>query len=38
LYCNDHGGALPQDLNKLVPQFLAALPADPFVADGQPFR
>ena len=31
-----HGGALPSSLDALVPQFLAAVPADPF--DGKPLH
>ena len=31
-----HNGALPTDLNELVPTYLPALPRDPF--DGQPLR
>jgi len=29
-------GSLPENLNELVPQFLSAVPGDPF--DGQPLR
>lgn len=36
LYHLDHGGALPATLDQLVPEYLPAVPLDPF--DGKPLR
>jgi hypothetical protein len=36
LYRADHGGAWPASLQALVPQYLPAVPQDPFAADGRP--
>ena len=38
LYQHDHEGALPRSLGDLVPQYLPAVPADPFDAAGKPTR
>src|SRR5439155_3042658 len=35
LYALDHAGRYPPSLNALVPDYLPALPADPFAADGR---
>jgi len=37
LYQIDHAGALPASLDELVPNYLAALPADPYAAIARPF-
>jgi hypothetical protein len=37
LYCDKHQGRLPATLGDLVPDYLKALPADPFAADGRSF-
>ena len=36
--CQLEHGALPDQLEQLVPEFLAELPVDPFDPDGQPLR
>jgi hypothetical protein len=38
LYQLDRRGERPTSLAELVPAYLAAVPADPFAAGGQPFR
>lgn len=38
LYRLDHAGALPPDLNKLVPAYLPRVPEDPFAVPGTPMR
>ncbi|HEX5245280.1 MAG TPA: hypothetical protein VFW23_18610 [Tepidisphaeraceae bacterium] len=38
LYQRDHGDAFPQSLTDLVPQYLLAIPADPFDPAGKPPR
>ncbi|MDP0497888.1 MAG: hypothetical protein Q7Q73_16925 [Verrucomicrobiota bacterium JB024] len=37
-YADDHGGQLPATLEALVPDYLSALPVDPFTADGSGFH
>jgi hypothetical protein len=37
LYQIDHNNEFPNKLAELVPNYLQALPADPFAADGRPF-
>lgn len=38
LYAVDHQGALPESLSALVPQYLPAVPSDPFDANDNPIR
>ena len=38
LYAVDHQGALPESLSALVPQYLPAVPSDPFDANDHPIR
>jgi hypothetical protein len=38
LYQLDHGGQRPPTLDALVPDYVPALPADPFAANGEPLR
>jgi hypothetical protein len=38
LYAVDHAGRLPQSLDALVPDYLDAVPVDPFAPDGRPLR
>jgi len=38
LYAVDHQGALPESLSELVPQYLRAVPSDPFDANDKPIR
>lgn len=38
LYQHDHGDALPASLAELVPQYLSAIPADPFDPATKPLR